>query len=169
MRIVWFILLTVLITGCGSGGGVTGNAVDPVPSPGPAPAPSQATVYITTSAASAATIIYGVEFVLHLPAGATVPAKADGEVLDGILQTADSGVSAGARYVPATATARASVKVNIFDPGGFAVGDLATLTCTIAPPSTVSATGFTLKDFVAKDADGVVMLGITPHFSVQTQ
>ena len=169
MRIIWFILLTALVTGCGSSGGVTGNAVDPGPGPGPAPAPSQATVYISTSAASAATIIYGVGFVLQLPAGVTVPAKADGEVLDGILKTSDSGVSAGARYVPATATARASVKVNIFDPGGFAVGELATLTCAIAPQSTVSATGFTLSDFVAKDADGAVMGGITPHFSVQTQ
>lgn len=168
MRIIWFILLTALVTGCGSSGGVTGNAVDP-DSPGPVPKPTRATVSISTSAASAATIIYGVGFVLHLPAGVTVPAKADGEVLDGILQTTGSGVFAGARYVPATATARASVKVDIADEGGFAVGDLATLTCAIAPPSAVSATGFTLSDFVAKDADGAVMLGITPHFSVQTQ
>jgi len=169
MRIIWFILLAALVAGCGSGGGVTGNAVEPGPGPVPAPAPSQATVYITTSAASAATVIYGVELVLHLPAGVTVPAKPDGEVLDGILQTAGSGVSAGARYVPATASARASVKIIIPDPGGFAVGDLAALTCTIAPPASVKATDFTLVDFVAKDANGATMGGITPHFTVQTQ
>ncbi|HBG07953.1 MAG TPA: hypothetical protein DDY22_20960 [Geobacter sp.] len=168
MRLVLFMALTALLAGCGSSGGVAGSSVEP--GPGADPVPTKATVTIGTQAASAATVIYGVEFILHLPAGVTVPADpATGDVQPGLLRFANSGAFAGAKYLPATATARASVKMVIADTGGFTVGDLATLTCSVSPGVTVSAAEFSLDEFIAIDADTAVMPGITPHFTVQTQ
>ena len=168
MKKFLFLMPLLLLTGCGSGGSVTGNTGDP--GSGPEPVPTRATVSIGTQAASAETVIYGVQLVVHLPAGVTVSADpVTGEPLPGVLQSADSGMLAGARYRPATTTARGSVQVVIADAGGFAVGNLATLTCVVAPGATASPAGFTLEGFTASDPNGVAMPGITARLSVQTQ
>jgi hypothetical protein len=160
-------LLAGLPGGCGSGGGAS---LDPAPVPSPAPGPVAATVVISTRAASAATVIYGVEFVLHLPAGVAVSADAaTGEVSAGVLHPSDSGAFAGARYLPTTASSQASVKVNIVDARGFAVGDLATLTCTVSSGAAASAAGFSLDGFAAKDSNGANIPEISPHFTLRTQ
>ena len=165
MRLVWLALVIALLAGCGSGG-AAGNSVDP----GPAPGPATAIVEFGTRAASAQTVLYAVEFVLHLPAGVTLPANpTSGEVPAGVLQTALSGALSGARYQPATAAAQALVRVNITDPGGFAVGDLATLTCNVAPGASLNPAGFSLAGFSARDANGAVITGITAHLGVKTQ
>ena len=162
MRILWLALFTAFLSGCGSGGGA-GNAVDP--------GPGTATVALSTRAASAATVIYGAELVLRLPSGVTLPAEASGEVLPGVLRPVDGQTLAGAWYVPAKDTALAYVKVNFASPLGFLVGDLGTMTCNVSPGAAVSAAGFMLppESFSARDANGAVIAGITPHFTVTTK
>ena len=160
MRFLLLALFTALLTGCGSGG-AAGNAVDQGSGPG------TATIVLSTGAASAATVIYAVEFVLQLPAGVTLATDpANGEVMAGVLHAADSGALAGARYVPATGATRAFVKVNIADPYGFVIGDLATITCNVSQGADLSAAGFVMDGFSAIAASDAV---ITPHVAVQTQ
>ena len=167
MRFIWIALVMALAAGCGSGGGsATPGALDSEP----APTPTSAALEIRTLSASTAVVIYGVEFVLYLPAGVTVAADpTTGAVPPEVLRLGNSGAFAGARYRPATADTRASVTVLIADAGGFTVGDLATLTCSFAPGMAVTPAGFSLEQFVAKNANGAEMTGIAPQFSVRTQ
>jgi hypothetical protein len=165
MRVAWLILISALLAGCGSGG-ATGNGVDL----GPPMGPGTAIVKIDTQAASAATVVQAVEFVLHLPSGVTLSVNpADGSVASGVLQTSFSVEIAGAGYQPATASTKAQVRVNIADTRGFTVGNLAALTCTTAPGVTVGAADFLLDGFSAKDENGATIPGVTPHFTVQMQ
>jgi hypothetical protein len=161
MRLIWLALVTALLAGCGGGGGggAAGNAGEP----------GTVTVELSTRAATAGTVIYGVELTLHLPAGVTLPADpVTGEVSAGLLHPADAAAFAGARYLPATTGAKASVKVNIADPTGFGIGGLATLTCSVAPGVSVNVSDFSLDGFSARDANAAVIPGITPHFTVRT-
>jgi len=175
MKLIWLVLAAVILAGCGAGGGgAAGNAGGPGQAsadPGTqAGAASTAIVELGTQADSAATVIYGVELTLRLPAGVTLPADpASGEVSDGVLRPVDARAFAGARYLPAKDGVQASVKVIITDSGGYAVGDLATLNCAVAPGVTVSGSGFSLEGFSARDAGGVEIRGITPRFTVRTQ
>jgi len=135
----------------------------------PAPAPTAATVTISTRGASADTVIYGVEFTLHLPTGGSVAADQSGAVLASALRATDSGALVGARYIPATASSQPAVLVNILDSGGFPVGSLAALSCRVLATTAVSAADFSLDGFSARDANGAAIPGVTPFFSVQTQ
>ena len=161
MRLIWLALGAALLSGCGSGGGAAaGGAVQPV----------AVLVDISTQAASGAAVLYAVEFTLLLPAGVTLPAdSSSGEVPAGVLHAVDSAALAGARFLPATAGSRASVRVNIADPVGFGAGDLASLTCTVAPGASVNTAGFSLGGFSARDANGAVIPGVTPSFTLLTQ
>jgi hypothetical protein len=130
--------------------------------------PSAATIEIGTQAASNSTVLYVVEFTLHLPPGVSVLANPDGMVQEGMLHTFDKN-SGGASFFPATASSQASVKVDIIVVGGFVVGPLASLTCTVAPGTVVSTSSFLLDGFSAKDENAVIIPGVTPRFTVQTQ
>ena len=161
MRLIWLALIAALLAGCGAGGGSTVTS---------AVQPGGVVVELSTRAGSAATVLYAVEFTLHLPAGVTLPAdSSSGEVPAAVLHAADSAALAGARYQPATAGAQALVKVNIVDPGGFTVGALATMNCTVAPGAVFDGSGFSLDGFSARDASGVAIPGVTPHLTVQLQ
>ena len=163
MRLIWLALVAALFAGCG-GGGAGGGSVQPGSTPG------AVRVDISTQAASGATVLYAVEFTLLLPAGVTLPADASsGELTAGVLHAADSASLAGGRFLPATTDSRASVKVNIVDPVGFAVGNLATLNCTVSPGASVNTAQFSLEGFSARDANGAVIPGITTRFTLQTQ
>jgi hypothetical protein len=161
MRLIWLALLVALVAGCGSGGGSAG---------GSAVQPTQLSVLLSTEAANAATVLGAVQLTLRLPAGVGVTADpTSGEVSAGVLHPTDSAALAGARYQPATASARGSVTVNIVDPVGFTVGALATLNCTISSGTAVNGAGFTLEGFSAKDLNGAVIPGVTPRLTLQTQ
>lgn len=166
MRIACLVLLVALLAGCGSGGGAENAAGSGAE---PAPVATSAAVDISTLSASA-TVIYGVEFVLHLPAGVTVSAEpATGRVQPDALKIADSGALAAAHYQPATPQSQSWVKVAIVDAGGFTVGHLATLTCRFDPGLAVGPAGFSLDGFTAVNANGTAMPGIAPYFTLHTQ
>ena len=155
------VLVAAALAGCGSGGsGAAGSAVQA----------AQALVELSTESGSAGTVLYAVEFTLHLPPGVSLAADpASGEVAAAALHAADSSALAGGRFQPASAGAPAFVRVNIVDPGGCGVGPLATLSCSVAPGSTVTRAGCSLEGFSAKDANGAIIPGITPRFTVRTQ
>lgn len=165
MKIAWLVFLLALLTGCGSGGGVTGSAVDPRPDP--EPVATKATVTIRTQAASAETVLYGVELLLNLPFGVTVAALPDGSVASSALDTAVD--VALARYLPPTSTSPARIMIQAAAPGGFTVGNLATVHCSISQGTKVNTTSFTVTDFTAKDENGVEISGVSPRLSVQMQ
>jgi hypothetical protein len=165
MRLIWLVLVTALLAGCGGGGGgAGGSAVQPG-------AQSIAlSVELGTEAASAATVLYAVEFTLHLPSGVTLAANAPGgELPPGVLQAVDGAALAGGKYLPATAGSQAAVTVNIVDPGGFAVGSLATLNCSSTSEAARGGAGFTLDGFTARDAAGALLTGVTGHFTVRAR
>jgi hypothetical protein len=165
MRLSWLVLVTALLAGCGGGSsGAGGSAVQPG-------AQSIALgVELGTEAASAATVLYAVEFTLRLPSGVTVAANASsGELSPGVLQAVDSAALAGGRYLPASAGSQATVTVNLADPGGFAVGSLATLNCSSTSQAALSGAGFTLEGFTARDAAGAPLPAVTGHFTVRAK
>jgi hypothetical protein len=170
MRIPGLILVMALLAGCGSGGGSTTAAGDPGRGLGPASAAGSATVNVSTRASSAETVIYAVDFTILLPAGASVAADpTTGETPAGVVRIADSRAISGARYTAATATTPGSLKVNIIDPVGLTVGDLATINCTISAGAAVTPASFSLDHFTAMDAGGASLSGIVPQFTVLTQ
>jgi hypothetical protein len=166
-RLIWLALVAALMTGCGSGAGggsdTGGSGTGGGNSQPPAQGPTTATVALYTQGPPA-TIVYGVQFVLHLPVGAMVAATPDGDLLPGVLQAADGRALAGGSYVPATAAEKGYVKVLIADTSGFPVGSLATINCTVTSPATFDPAGFTVDDFSAPDNPG-----ITPGFTVATK
>ena len=167
-RMCWLALVGALVAGCGSGGGA-GTASDPGSGSQHEPAPTTATVVVGTQAANAQTVVYGVDFRLHLPEGVTLLTYPDSEeVQEGVLHPADGGALVGARYLPATAGSQALLQVEIADAGGFTVGALTTISCNIPQGEAVSATDFSLDGISARDASGVEMPGITLHLTVQT-
>ena len=130
---------------------------------------SAATLSVSTRAASAATVLYGVSFTVTLPAGVSVTADpATGEVPSGVLHVKDTRALAGARLVRATATTPAALKVDIADALGFTVGDLATIECTVQPATEVTAAAFSISNFVSLDANAAP-LAVTPQLSLRTQ
>lgn len=165
MRLVLMSILLAVLTACGSGGGVTGNAVDPGTTPDPTA--TKADVTIRTQAVSAETVLYGVELLLNLPFGVTVASLPDGSVASSALDAA-VGVTL-ARYLPPTATSPAGIMIQAADPGGFTAGNLATVHCSISNGAKVNSTSFTVSDFTARDENGVEITGISPRLSVQIQ
>jgi hypothetical protein len=165
----WLIVVAALLAGCGSGGGASGTGATPGSGSQLDTGPTTATILFATKALASATVLYAVDFTLHLPQGVTVSAKTSGEVLPDVLQVTDSRAVAGARYQQATATTGGSVLVQIVDPAGFTPGSLASLTCILARGVTIGADGFTLDGFSARDSNGVAMPGVTAYFSLKTQ
>jgi hypothetical protein len=162
MRHIWLILVAGLVAGCGGAGGGS-------PAAGSAQ-PAQLSVEIRTQGESAATVIYAVDFVLHLPAGVTLAADpTSGKLSEGVLHAADPAALVGTRYQPATGATPAEVTVFIGDPVGYAVGTLAAINCIVSPGTPFDTSGFTLSGFSARDANGIVLSGIAPKFTVRTQ
>ena len=160
MRLIWLALFAALLAGCGSGGGSAGGATL---------LPGVTLVDISTQGGDATTVLNAVQFTLRLPAGVTLPVDPEsGMVSAAALHTVAADLS-GAFYQPATAGAQATVTLNVVSTVGFAVGDLATLSCTAAPGTSVSASGFSLDGFSAKDPNGVAIPGITARFAIRTQ
>ena len=86
MKLIWLALVAALLAGCGSGGGS---------SVGSTAQPAKVAVELTTQAGSPATVLYGVEFTLRLPAGVTLPADTfSGEIPAGVLHPADGAALA---------------------------------------------------------------------------
>lgn len=162
MRYIWLVVAIALLWGCGGGGGgiTAGSTVQP----------TTVQIRISTQAAAPATVLYAVDFTLQLPNGVTVAADStSGEVDQGVLQPSDSAALAGGRYQGAVAGAPATVKVNVIDPGGFAVGPLATLSCQLAPGTAIDASSFPVAAFSARDAGGVRLPEVTHSITVLAQ
>lgn len=166
--IAWLVLVAALLAGCGSGGGESGTSANPGPGSQLDAGSGTATISVSVEGPTAATVVYAVEFTLHLPQGVTLSADSEGKVSAGVLQATDSTALTGAKYLPATATSGGSVRVNIADPGGFALGSLAYLNCIVSRGRQVSAAGFTLDGFSARDANSAAIPGVTAKFTLKT-
>lgn len=168
MRVLCFLLLCSLITGCGSSGSTGGSGTEGnVLVPQPIPAPAQ--VVISTSGPAPDTVLYGAQFTLALPKALTVPDVAGNLLPAGVLQPAPSGSFAGAAFVGALPDAGQVLLVNISHPGGFTVGPLVTLNCTLAPGTGVASSEIALSGFSARDSNGAPIAGIVPHLALKTQ
>ena len=167
MRVAWLVLVGAMLAGCGSGGGTAASVVTQPPDSQHVSTPTTATVIISTRGPSNDTVVYGVACKLDLPAGVTVPADSDGAVLTEALTATIGGAAASGRYQPATATDRGFVEIHVYSTGGFTVGGLASLTVTVPTGAPATADGFTMEGFTVKDANGAVMIGITPLWAVQ--
>lgn len=168
MRIAWLVILSSLIAGCGSGShgstATEGNVMLPQPAQG------VARVQITTQGPTPDTVLYGAQFTLSFPPGVILPPPANGGLLPAeVLQPAPSGSYAGASYIETAAGLGPAMLVNISHPGGFTVGPLATVNCTVPPEVGLSAGDITVLGFSARDSNGAPIPGITTRLTLQTQ
>lgn len=168
MRVAWLIILCAFIAGCGSGSNGTtateGNVMLPQPAPG------AASVQITTQGPTADTVLYAAQFTLRFPPGVSLPATTGGELLPPeVLRPAPSGSFAGASYIPPAAGLGPAIQVNVSHPGGFTVGPLATVNCTVTPGVELSAGDITIQGFSARDSNGAPIPGIATRLTLQTQ
>jgi hypothetical protein len=170
IRIALLLMITALLAGCGSGGSGGSSTSGDGRGLGPSSTSSSANVTVGALAPAADIVIYGVEFTINLPSGASVAADpSTGETATGLIHTTDSRAFSGGKYTPATATTPATLKLVITDSSGFTAGDLATISCSIAAGSAVTPAGFSLAGFSARGADGAPLSGVTPRLSVLTQ
>jgi len=108
--------------------------------------------------------IAGIGTTITLPAGVTVDADASGSIAANVLTT--SGAAQGlailaGRYVPATDSLRATVRIAVVSATAFDVGGFATLTCNIAPDATPIAADFTISELNVVDVStNVIPAGI---------
>ncbi|GFO65236.1 hypothetical protein M1B72_06420 [Geomonas paludis] len=167
MRVLWLLLLCLSLAACG-GSGSTGTSGDDGKVHIPEPVPGTARLSIGTQGPAADSVLYAAQFTLRLPAGVSLPAT-DGRLLpDGLLVPAVSGSYAGASFLQIAVPGQVLL-VNIAHPGGVTVGPLATLTCQVDAGAALTADAFTLENFSARDANGVVIPGITAKLTLQTQ
>ncbi|MSM40743.1 MAG: hypothetical protein GJT30_14095 [Geobacter sp.] len=109
--------------------------------------------------------IAGIGTTITLPAGVTVNADASGAIASSVLTT--SGAAQGlailaGRYVPATDSLRATVRIAVVSATAFDVGGFATLTCNIAPDAvSIAAADFTVSELTVVDVNtNVIPAGI---------
>lgn len=168
MRVFFLLLLCSVITGCGSSGSTGGSGTEGnVLVPQPTPAPAQ--IVISTSGPAPDTVLYGAQFTLALPKALTVPDAAGNLLPAGVLQPAPRGSFAGAAFVGTGSEPGQVLLVNISHPGGFTVGPLATLNCTLAPGAEMASSEIVLSGFSARDSDGAPIAGVAPHLALKTQ
>lgn len=162
----------VSLTGCGNGGdsGTT-----------PATPAVQATKAVLTLSVRGTvpptTQIGAIEVVVNLPPGVT--AKAVPSPTNPSVMVADTGVvtvtggATGSEVIIATYSTTPApafaLDLTIAKSGGFAVGDIAIVSCDIASGVHPAAGDFSLSNFKAVDLNGVQLTGLTAGFSVVMQ
>ena len=115
--------------------------------------PSGAVLRLSTSGALAAgEALAGIGVTVELPVGTSIATDSTGQVQASAVTVSGSAVPGSVLtpvYTPATPTARGSLKFTIVStaPGGFGVGEFATVTCNIASGSFPQSTDFVLSDF----------------------
>ncbi len=118
---------------------------------------------LTISVTGTTALIAGLDIVVTLPPGGTVKAASTGLVSSGVLQppvTLSNALVAG-NYTPPTASARARVRLGIISATGFAVGELVTLQCDVAPDAAFTESDFGLSVQDAYDANSVKLSGLS--------
>lgn len=159
---MFFAVAVMAVFGCGGGG-----------SSAPPP-PTTATLKLSTTG-TAGTNIRGIEVTVVLPAGVTVDAtttidptilepKVGVVVLSGATAAnpaAFSQLQPSAAYTPATATTPGKVKIVIPAQSDFSLGEFVTVNTIIAAGNVPVATDFSLEAFLAVDANGAAIGGVT--------
>ena len=84
-----------------------------------------------------------------------------------------TGAAAGSyiigNYTPATGTVKGTVHIEVPNTLGFGIGEYSTVNLIIVSANTPTAGGFSLTNFIAKDVDGVDIIGLTPGFTASIQ
>ncbi|WP_156912255.1 hypothetical protein [Citrifermentans bremense] len=153
-----FILLTLICSGCGGGGG---DAAAPLQFQ-PTPANS-----VIIKSAGPATTLYGVQFTLQFPTGVTLATPGGGVVAQGVLTPSGGGAgSSVSAYYDSGATPQ-TVTVSVTNSSGFQVGQFLTIATQVAPGTTLVPGNLVLTQFKAYDsvASGTVDTAITGEVS----
>jgi len=150
------ITLTLAACGGGGGGGCGGGGSTPAPAAtsdgggGSTPAATAKTTAVlkigTQGTLGAGVSLYGVGVIVTLPTGVTVATDSSGNVASSVAVV--SGVAAGGSiappvYTPATATAKATLKVIVVAAGtGFGAGEFVTVTCNLPAGNSLQESDF---------------------------
>jgi hypothetical protein len=155
------VIMLALLCACGGGGGGGGGGVVPVV--------TSKAVATMKSANLTALGIYGLDITVGFPLGVTVATTADGSVAAGVIsisgqQGPNTSVGA-AKYTPATATARGSLRFLLVNPTGFTAQELVKVNLDITTGFSPTAAAFTIDSLVASDKDGNIISGLTADIS----
>jgi hypothetical protein len=123
----------------------------------------------TAGTLPAGTSIYGIEFTLNLPPGASVRVsdfssyQVDISVLflSGLFASTASGVYIDGHYMPQSADAPATITFALGQAAGVALGEFATLISDLPIGSSYSAANFTIATSKIVDNNGAVIPGVT--------
>jgi hypothetical protein len=123
----------------------------------------------TAGTPPAGTSIYGIEFALNLPPGATVRVsdfssyQVDSSVLflSGVFASTADAVYNYGHYVPQSADAPATITFVLGQATGVGLGEFATLICDLPIGSTYTAANFSIASAKIVDGNGNVIPGLT--------
>jgi len=163
-------VITLTLAACGGGGG--GSAPAPA-----ATAKTTAVLKIGTQGTLAAGVsLYGVGVIVTLPTGVTVATDSSGTVASSAAVV--SGVAAGGSiappvYTPATATAKATLKLIVAAAGsGFGTGEFVTVTCNLPAGNSLQESDFPvsiLGNLEPANQLLVPVTGLSPTIAVSLQ
>jgi len=137
-------IITLTLAACGGGGG--GGSTVPAPVPAAAAKTTAVLKIGTAGTLGTGVSLYGVGVVVTLPTGATVATDSSGNVASSVAVV--SGVATGGSmappvYTPATATAKATLKLIVAAAGtGFGTGEFVTVTCNLPAWNTLQESDF---------------------------
>jgi len=151
-----------LLPGCGGGSGGSAAAAGTGP-----------TITLNPSVQGTlapGTRIGSLDLTLSLPAGVTVKADSNGQVLDSAVQPsgAAAGALAVAAYTPADATHPGRLRIILIQAGGFSTGAFGTIRCDLAGVPAPAAAAFGLSGLAVTDVDSVPIAGLTASLTAVT-
>jgi len=142
-------LLSLVLAGCGSGGG-NGTAV-----------PTRAVVRLSTLATGSTPTIGGISVSLNLPSGVSLKVREDGsgQTADGVVVKSGAADSPNSTLIAKYSAASGTVSILIVKSDGFSAGEFATVTCDLAATAALSG-DFSTSAFSAFDLTGTEIRGL---------
>ena len=142
--------ISTIICSCNSGGGGTGNPVQP----------TRAIIKLSVQGATTSTIS-GLQATLHLPAGVSVKATASAPETDSGVVSASGAAAAADLVLGAYSASRQTVTVHVVKSSGLGVGEFATIICDIARGNSPKPTDFSISDVSVWDTNGALITGMS--------
>jgi hypothetical protein len=157
--IMLFSVIT-LISACGPSGG--GGETTPAPV-------TKATLKLITSGTG--TTIYGIDVTVKLASGVTLKSTNPPYIDSNVVTLSDiaSLATLTALYTAPTSSLQAEIRILIASANGFSTGEFCRVNGDIAAGRSPKDTDFSIDNFMASDANGSVISGLTPDVMTEIE